>query len=375
MFLAEMRFRHRTFFLIHILFAAALLAGCSDPLPLRIGFIGDLSGRHANLGEGGRNGLLLAAEEWNAAGGIHGRRIEVLVRDDAQDGEKAAAAAKELVAAGVHAIIGPMTSSMVLATLPAIEGTSIPLISPTATSTALEGKDDAVFRILSSDPEYAAQLARYVFNVLSIRQVAIAFEENNAAYAESLATAFSGAFATLGGRVVIAEAFNARSEINISAYVNRLLNNKPQAVFIIANTVDAARLAQTLRARSPRLQILGDTVDERLLQIGGRTMEGYIATQAFDRDDTRPRYLSFKNKYETRHKQKVGFSAVTGYDAGQVVFEALSRRQGKETLKEAILRLQKFAGLQEDILFDRFGDTRRKAVVVGVRNGAFVVLE
>ena len=75
----------------------AALAACSPPEPLRIGFIGGLSGRVADLGEAGRNGAQIAVEEFNQAGGINGLPVELIVRDDGQNPEKAIAAVNESV--------------------------------------------------------------------------------------------------------------------------------------------------------------------------------------------------------------------------------------------------------------------------------------
>jgi len=78
------------------LLAALAMVGCSPKTPLRVGFIGGLSDRGSDVGEGGRNGLMLAIEQRNAAGGIHGRPIELLVHDDGQNPIQAMEAARWL---------------------------------------------------------------------------------------------------------------------------------------------------------------------------------------------------------------------------------------------------------------------------------------
>ena len=110
-----MRTRSRTASLLAATSLAVLLAACSPPEPVRLGFIGGLSGRVADLGESARNGFHLAVEQANAAGGINGRQIEMLVKDDGQDPAKARQAAEALVAAGVVAIIGPGTTGVMIA--------------------------------------------------------------------------------------------------------------------------------------------------------------------------------------------------------------------------------------------------------------------
>lgn len=86
---------------------ALVLAGCGPQEPIRIGFIGGLSDRNSDNGQSGLNGVILAVEDLNRAGGSDGRLVELIARDDAQNRETAANSAGELVAAKVEAVIGP----------------------------------------------------------------------------------------------------------------------------------------------------------------------------------------------------------------------------------------------------------------------------
>jgi len=108
----------RRFGALLVALAGLLCVACIPSKPLRLGFIGGLSGPVADLGESGRDGALLAVEEINAAGGIGGRRVELHLIDDGQDEEQAAAAVETLAREGVELIIGPLTSAMGVAALP-----------------------------------------------------------------------------------------------------------------------------------------------------------------------------------------------------------------------------------------------------------------
>ena len=177
-----------------LLAASALIAACSPPEPIRLGFIGGLTGRVADLGHSGRNGFQLAVEQANAAGGIRGRRIEILVKDDGQDPDKAAQAAAELVAAKVAAIIGPMTSAMVEPVLAAATRAGIAVISPTVTTTEMTGKDDLFLRVMADTRSYAELSARYNYQKIGVRRVAAVYDLHNRAYSESWLSAFRKSF-------------------------------------------------------------------------------------------------------------------------------------------------------------------------------------
>src|SRR3990167_4491213 len=132
---------------------ALLLAACEEqasaPPPIRLGVIVDVSGPSASLGLAGRNGMQLAVEEANAAGGIQGRPVELLYRDDGFDPQRARQAAAELIAIPVEAALGPMTSLIAEQLAPQFTEAGILLMGGTPLSPLLAGRDDQFFRTLS----------------------------------------------------------------------------------------------------------------------------------------------------------------------------------------------------------------------------------
>lgn len=140
---------------------ALLLAGCAPPPePISIGFIGGSSGRVADLGIAGRDGVQLAVDLRNQEGGVGGRMVRLLVRDDEQNPEAAARALRELIDQGVVAVVGPMTSAMAMATVPIANEAKLLMISPTVSTEDLSGRDDYFFRVGSSNHANAAEVAR-----------------------------------------------------------------------------------------------------------------------------------------------------------------------------------------------------------------------
>jgi len=114
---------------------------------LKIGFIGGLSERSSDNGQAGLNGVTLAVEQFNRNGGIDGRLVELVARDDAQKRETAENSAKELVDAQVEAVSAPFICSMAAVIVPVTGEAAISQVSPTLPSLAFYGKDDNFFRI------------------------------------------------------------------------------------------------------------------------------------------------------------------------------------------------------------------------------------
>jgi branched-chain amino acid transport system substrate-binding protein len=163
----------------------ALLGACSEREVIQIGFIGGVSGRVADLGIGGRNGVTLAVEMRNKSGGVAGRQIELISEDDQQDPGAARAAVGRLIERKVVAIVGPMTSAMAVAAVPLVNEARVLMISPTVTAKALAGLDDYFFRVIDSTTEYARKSADFHLTRQRSRRVAVAYDLLNQAYTES----------------------------------------------------------------------------------------------------------------------------------------------------------------------------------------------
>lgn len=150
--------------LLFLLLAISVLSGCGDANPLRVGFVGGLSDRNADVGLAGEQAVTLAVEQINRAGGINGRLVELVSRDDKQNAETAHRVAAELVAEKVVAVIGPFTSGMAAAVVPVTDKSGIVTISPTITSMDFYGKDDHLFRINRTTRDNAAEYAKVLYS-------------------------------------------------------------------------------------------------------------------------------------------------------------------------------------------------------------------
>lgn len=355
----------------------ALLAACSPPEPIRIGFVAGISGRVADLGIAGRNAVILAVDEKNAAGGIAGRPVELLVRDDQQDVETARRVVQELIDARVEAVVGHMTSSMSAATLPLVNQARLPMISPTSTSRIFSGLDDYFFRVIATTRMYAGDSARFHRERLKLARVVAIYDRRNRSYCESWLEDYRTAFEKAGGTMVEALAFDSGIELQAGELAQQLLAKRPDAIVIVANSVDAAQISQKIRARDARVLLLASEwpSTEQLIELGGRAVEGMYVAQHFDRDSQSPAYLRFRAAYMARFGQEPGFAGVAAYDAATILLAALESKKPGQTLKEALLAIRDFPGLQETLGFDAYGETSRNHHIATIRDGRFVKIE
>jgi len=156
-----------------------------------------------------------------------------------------------------------------------------------------------------------------------------------------------------------------------------LLATAADGVLIVANSMDTAMLCQQLRKLDPRIPIVTSewAATERLLELGGKAVEGVIVAQNFDRNSSEPRYRQFHHSYRERFHREPGFGGVIAFDAANVLLDALAYRQEGRSVKETILAIRRFDGVQEPLVFNEFGEVTRGLFITVVRGGGFVVVE
>jgi branched-chain amino acid transport system substrate-binding protein len=362
--------------LLTILFAWPVMEGCKKKEPVRIGFVGGLTGRNGDLGVAGRDGAILAVETINAGGGINGKKIALVIRDDKSDPEEAKKVVKGLVSENVAVIVGPMTSVVAVATIPIGTDARTLMISPTVSSADLSGKDDYFLR-LNLNRDSAAASADYLAGKLGIKRAAIAYDMSNRSYTVSLAEAFKKRFSEYGGAIVDEQAFNAKGPVDFLALARKVAARKPPSIFIVAGAVDSAMICQQLKKIGSRATVFiaewGATPE--FLKGGGKAVENVYIVQHYNSGSTDPAFKAFKEAYQKRFGDQPAFAATYSYETVMIIAEALRKNPDPVRLKDTILTIGTFRGLQSPIAIDRFGDPLRPSTVTRVEGGRFVPQE
>ncbi|MCB1916889.1 MAG: ABC transporter substrate-binding protein [Rhodocyclaceae bacterium] len=352
---------------------AFLLAACGPPEPVKIGFIGGISGRGADLGISGRNGAQLAIEQRNLAGGIDGRRVELLVRDDGGDPQHARRILHELAAAGCRSIIGPMTSSIAVALAGEAEAAGVVMMSPTATTNALSGRDDHFFRVVAPTRTYTRRTAHFLAETLGRRRIAAIYDASNAAYASSWLSDFRHDYEDDDRSVAIVLTFESGTHRDFLVPAQRMLAESPDAILIVANSLDAALIAQQVRKLDPKIQLAASewAATARLTEMGGRAVEGMALTSFLDEADASPAFVAFRQEYVERFGRSPGFGGLTGFDAANTLMDAIANGDPGQSLRERLRSRPIVTAATGSFSLDRFGDGQRQPWIVTVRNGRF----
>ncbi|ACS81199.1 ABC transporter substrate-binding protein [Maridesulfovibrio salexigens] len=360
-----------------LLFLCLSLSACSDD-PIRLGFSGTLKGKYSDLGVQGRNGALLAVEDINEAGGIDGRKIELIVRDDQNTPEGAVKADKELIAEGVSVIIGHMTSSQSMTAVRDMADSNVVYISPTTSTPLLQGIKDNFFRVIPTLTDLSKGLAEYSVDELDKRRLAVVWDNSNPAFTAPYKDVFVEKFAAKGGDFVGAVSVGKHEgSIDWQKVVDELKGMNPDTVVMVTSARDLAGFAQFCTLNKTNWTILSSMwgYTKELIQTGGKSVEGIIFVVHFAEDDPEKLYVDFKDRFIKRFGWPPNFAAVFGYQAVQVFAEAVKRNGGRtKGLGGAITGISFDDSLVGPFEIDEFGDVKRNGHIVTVKDGHFVTV-
>lgn len=357
--------------------ASLLLTSCFSDKPIVVGFVAQLTGKQAELGVQERNGVLLAVEKINAAGGIAGRKIELLIRDDLGVPESAKTADEELIKADVVAIIGHATSGQTLSGLKVTNPAKMVMLSPTVSTPVLSGQDDYFFRVYPTFKESSQAFAEYIFKTDGLKRLAIIYDTDNIAYAKTYRSTFSEKFTSLGGTISGESSFASSAHPDFQPLLSQLRDDKSDGLLIIASDIDTALIAQRARIMGWQIPLFTSAwaQTETLINNGGKAVNGIKLEQSYALSSQVPSFVAFKASFQSRFGNPPSFGAAFSYEAMMVLADALKKTDGNtDNLKNALLETRDFKGVMDSFSIDKFGDVQRPFYLSSIQDGKYVIL-
>lgn len=355
------------------LFITLLTGGCILKQPINIGFSAELTGTRGELGVALRDGAMLAVEEINRKGGIKGRPLNLIIKDDEGSPEKTLEVDRELVDEDVYFIIGHVTSTITGIALKQANEKRVVLFSPASASSDFSGKSDYFFRNMGANDLYALSMADHIYSINKIDRVCLIYDIANRGFTESYTSHFSKRYESLGGAVESRLEFRP-GEVDYNTLAQRVKELDSRAVLIIASAVDTALILQHLARHSTKLKTFahGWAHTEELITKGGKAVEGLEIVATFNEKSDSPSFITFKKSFEERFSRAPGFLAVYSYEAVKILALALERADlERERLPEELTKIKDFPGVLGPVTIDRYGDVLRDSYLVKVNNGEF----
>ncbi|MBB6481581.1 ABC transporter substrate-binding protein [Spirochaeta isovalerica] len=360
-----------------LLLAWVLLISCGEKEPVKVGFTSWLSGPNSVLGIAGRDAVELAFDQVNEAGGINGRLVELVIKDDLGDAEQAVKGDRELIDAGCVAILGHMHSSMCIAALPQINEQKILMISPTASSDQLSGQDDYFFRIAPLASMEIEKLAKYAVDNLNLKNMVCVYDMSNQGYSERWNSDFNGELKKSGRSFIRSIPFNSVENPDYGKIAESIMSAEPDGLLLVANSISTALICQQLDKRDARIGLLstGWANSDDFIQTGGPAVNGVTFAQARDLNSSGEKYRDFVDSFKESYNRAPDMASIYSYEAALVMIDLLKKTTDRDKLREELKSTGRFDGLQQDITFDAFGENRQEEYFyLQVRDGKLVTI-
>jgi branched-chain amino acid transport system substrate-binding protein len=353
-------------------------AATSTTGDILVGEFGSLTGAQATFGTSTHQGILLALDEINAAGGANGRKIKVITEDDQSKQEEAANAVSKLISQnGVAAVLGEVASSCSLAAAPICQRNKIPMITPSSTNEQVTKTGDYIFRVCFTDNYQGESQATFANQWCEQnhkpKNVAI-LTDSKSDYSTGLTKVFTDKFQSLGGKVIITQSY-ANGDSDFKAQLTAVKATNPSLLFVPGYYTDIGQIAiQRADLGMSAVPMLGGDGWEspKLIEIGGKALEGCFYTNHYFADDPAPVVHDFVTRYQKKWGAKPDSLAALAYDAMKVLADSLKRSGGKggADLRDAIGATKGFVGVTGTITLGPDRNAVGKTLVIEeIKNG------
>lgn len=303
---------------------ALTLASCSkaESNSVKIGGIFPLSGQVAVYGVECKNGVDLAIEEINAAGGINGKPVVLVSEDDEGNPDKTVNAFKKLSTKdGVKVVIGSLTSGCTQAITTLSQASKVVQIAPAATAPAITDAGDFIFRACFIDPFQGTVGGKFAAETLGKKRAAILYDIGND-YSVGLADNFKIAFTKAGGSIVSEESY-ATNDKDFNAQLTKIKNANPDVVYLPDYYGTVALIAKQLRAQGINVPMVGaDGWDGLTSNAGDEVLGGYYSNH-YAVDSTEPAVKKFVESFRAKYNKDPNSFAALGYDCVYLIRDAI----------------------------------------------------
>lgn len=343
-------------------------------LPYIIGMLAPLTGNGARFGESQRNGVQLAMEEINNAGGINGKRCELIVEDTKTEPPTAVTAFTRLSERkDILCIFGSAASLDVPAYLPRVDTAGIPHLLPVAVLPKITEMGSAwTFRTALNDRIAATKMAQFVLQNLKASKIGMLIEDS--AFGET-GLYFKLEAERLGVAPLTVERFK-RGDLDMKAQLTKLQSLGVTHIQFWGYYADYATIAKQMKELGYSATLMGNQapVNDKTIELAGSAVEGALNICLFVPTSTNREIMAFTYRYHSKYSADPDTWAAQSYDSMYLLADAI-RRGGatRQALRDALAQTRDFQGVTGTITFNDKGDAEYRGIsIVMVANGKFV---
>ncbi|MCQ9210527.1 ABC transporter substrate-binding protein [Granulicatella seriolae] len=365
------------------LVVAALLAGCganggagsSDEVKLGGNF--ELTGGAAAYGTPMSEGMQLAVDQVNAAGGALKKNVKAIISDNKTDKTETAAVATKLVSEGVVGIIGPATTGDAQAEIPVVERAKIPVIFPAATGNGITldaagSVYEYIFRVCFQDEFQGVAAAKFANSKFTAKTAVVLFDNSND-YSQGLKDSFAKTFEGQGGTLVAQESYTA-GDTDFQAVLTTLKSKKFDVLYLPGYYEEVGLIIKQAREMGITQPILGGDgyASDTLIELAGTSnLNDIYYTSHFSPESTDKVVQDFVAAYKEKFGKTPDTFAALAYDATNLLVKAIETAGTTDSAKvtEAIAKTTDFTGVTGTFSIDEEHNPVKTAVMIELQDG------
>jgi branched-chain amino acid transport system substrate-binding protein len=364
--------------LLRSLFAAAALAAASVSAfaqDLFVGYQLPLTGTQSQYGEVFRNAATLQLEKFNAAGGVGGRKVQIVYEDSKSDPKEAVNIARKFVDdKRIIAVLGDFASGPSMAAGEVYGKAGMPQLSQTASHPDFLKVSNWQFRNITTQAQEGPFNAKWLRDS-GVKTVAVIGLQND--WGLSATGEFTKAFEALGGKVTSTELFNPGAR-DFKAILTKVSQGKPEAIYFAMFYEEGALILQQVRQLNvnARLYSASPFYAPKLIELAGPAAEGVLLSTTFVADSPSPAVKAFVDEYKRRFGSDPNQFAAQAFDAVGIMLDALKRTGPGATraqIRDALAATANYPGVTGSTTFDKATREPNKTLSkLQIKDGRFV---
>lgn len=364
-----------SFFVFSILFLTLSAYGQDIP----IGFFAPITGPAAADGASAKNAAELGLKEMNDAGGIKGKKINLIIYDDRLNPQEAVAIANKLIERDkVVGVASGSYSGPTRVTAPIFQKAGIPMVAgyavhPDVTWDAKEKKaNDFCFRNGFLGEIEGAAAAEFAVKNLKAKKISLIFMDND--FGRAISSGFAERAEKLGATVLTKQMYKFPGEKDFRPYLTRIKEGNPDLIFAAGYYNEAASIVRQAKELGMTSQIMGEEGFDspKFLEIAGPAAEGVIIATNLDRDDPRPLVQNFLKNYRKAYNEDADMVGASSYDAFMILVNAIGKAgTDPKAIQKALLETKDYNGLTGKISRFVQGEVVKPVQIQVVRGGKF----
>ncbi|WP_418714573.1 ABC transporter substrate-binding protein [Blautia hydrogenotrophica] len=349
-------------------------AGGSDTIT--IGASLPMTGSVALNGEMILEGIQMAVDECNEAGGIDGKEVVIDAQDDQAEPNQAASVANMMSAdEKIVAIIGSLKSSCTLAAAPIYEEAGVVALSPDSSSPEVTNAGEYIFRIKNSDVVLAQTMAKGAISD-GHTKFAILYENND--YGAGVLEQSQIAIEEAGCEIVCTESILTGEQTDFSSIISKIRESGADAILMGVDYNESGLVMKQMKDAGldlPRYATDGLFTDA-FIEVGGEAADGTTVLTSFITSDQSENVQNFIKKYQEKYDGEMpSIFQAEGYDCGKIVIEAIENAGTDRKAIRDYMATMSYQGVTGDCTFDENGDVNIPLKRCIVEEGEFVLLE